>query len=30
MMSVCTGSGWSPNPAALGCSLGMFNMVNRA
>jgi len=24
MMSVCTGTGWSPNPGALGCSVGML------
>ena len=24
MMSLCTGSGWSPNPAVLNCSVGMF------
>ena len=24
MMSVCTGSGWSPNPGALNCSIGML------
>ena len=24
MMSVCTGTGWSPNPGALGCSEGML------
>ena len=24
MMSVCTGAGWSPNPGALGCSVGML------
>ena len=24
MMSVCTGSGWSPNTADLNCSVGMF------
>jgi len=23
-MSLCTGSGWSPNPAVLNCSVGMF------
>jgi len=24
MMSMCTGSGWSPNPCDLTCSIGMF------
>ena len=24
MLSVCTGSGWSPNPGDLTCSIGMF------
>ena len=26
MMSLCTGSGWSPNPADLNCSVGMFKI----
>ena len=27
MMSVCTGAGWSPNPGALGCSVGMLTWL---
>ena len=27
MRAVCTGSGWSPNPADLSCSVGMSLMV---
>ena len=27
MRAVCTGNGWSPNPADLSCSVGMLVMV---
>ena len=27
--AVCTGNGWSPNPADLSCSVGMLLMVTR-
>ena len=29
MRAVCTGNGWSPNPADLNCSVGMLLMVTR-
>ena len=27
MRAVCTGNGWSPNPADLSCSVGMQSVV---
>jgi len=27
MISLCTGAGWSPNPGALGCSVGMLTWL---
>ena len=28
MMSVCIGTGWSPNPVALSCSIGILQLRN--